>query len=46
MTGSNTANKFTKVSTSSPQNSSETVVNEEENVGVDRDIPRERSICP
>ena len=46
LTGSNTANKFTKASKSSLQNSPDTVINEEENVGVDRDIPRERYIYP
>ena len=35
-------NKITTVSKTSPQNSLETVANEAENIGLDREIPRER----
>ena len=38
--------KITKVSKTSPQINSETVANEEENIGLDREIPRERYISP
>ena len=38
--------EITKVSRTSPQNNSETVTNEEENIGRDREISRERYIFP
>ena len=38
------ADKITKVSRTSPQNSSETVTNEAENIGLDREILTERYI--
>ena len=38
--------KVTKVLTTSPQGNSETDTTEEENIRLDRDIPRERYICP
>ena len=44
-TGDFTGNKIA-ISKRSPQNSPETVTNEEENIGIDRDIPRERYISP
>ena len=40
-----TASKIA-ISKRSPQNSPETVTNEEENIGIDRDISRERYISP
>ena len=40
------ADKTTKVSKILPQNNLETVTNEEKNIGVDREIPRERYISP
>ena len=40
------ATETTKVSRTSPQNNSETVTNEEENIGRDREISRERYIFP
>ena len=40
------ATEITKVSRTSPQNNSETVTNEEENIGRDREISRERYIFP
>ena len=35
------ADKITKASRTSPQNNSEAVANEEENIGFDREMPRE-----
>ena len=40
------ATETTKVARTSPQNNSETVTNEEENIGRDREISRERYIFP
>ena len=40
------ADRITKVSRTSPQNSSETVESEAENIGFDRVIPKERYISP
>ena len=37
--GNKIADKNTKISTTSPQISSETVINETENIGLDREIP-------
>ena len=46
MIGNRIANKITRYSTSSPQNSLETVKSETENTGFDREIPKERYISP
>ena len=40
------ATEITKVSRTTRQNNSETVTNEEENIGRDREISRERYIFP
>ena len=42
MIGSKITNKITNVSRSAPQNNSGIVINEAENIGLDREIPRER----
>ena len=42
--GNRIADKITKVSRASPQNSSETVTNEEENIEHEREISNEREI--
>ena len=44
--GNKVADKITKVSRISPQNKLETVTNAEENVGLDREIPRARFMSP
>ena len=44
--GNKIVDKVTKVSRTSPQNSSETVTNETENIRLDRDIPKERYMSP
>ena len=44
--GNKIADKITKVSRTLPQNSSETFINETENIGNDRKIPKERYISP
>ena len=44
MIGHKISNKITKVSRNSPQNSSLTVEIETENIGFDREIPKERHI--
>ena len=44
--GNKVADKITKVSRISPQNKLETVTNAEENVGLDREIPRARFMFP
>ena len=44
--GSNFADKTEKVSRTSPQNNSETVTNEEENIGLDIKMYRERYLSP
>ena len=44
--GNKIADKITKVSTTSPQNNSETATNEEENIELDGEIPRERYVSP
>ena len=41
-----TANRITKASRTSPQNNSETVTNEAENIELDKEIPKERYISP
>ena len=42
--GNKTADKITKVSRALPQNISEAVTNKAENIGLDREIPKERYI--
>ena len=44
MIGNKIADKMTKVSKTLPNNSSETVTNETENVEQDKEIPKERYI--
>ena len=44
--GNKVADKITKVLRISPQNKLETVTNAEENVGLDREIPRARFMSP
>ena len=44
MIGNKIANKITKMSRNTPQNSSETVTKEAENIGLDREISKERYI--
>ena len=44
MIGNKNANKITKVPKTSPLRNSETVTNEEENIGLDREIHKERCI--
>ena len=46
LTGNKVADKITKVLRISPQNKLETVTNAEENVGLDREIPRARFMSP
>ena len=46
MIGNTSADKMTKVTRSSPQSNSQTVTNEAENIGLDREIPKERCISP
>ena len=41
--GNKIANKITKVSRTLPQNNSETITNETENIGLDREIPKEKT---
>ena len=41
-----TTDKITKVSIITPKNNSGTVTNEEKNIGLDREIPRERHTSP
>ena len=40
------ADKITKVSRTSPQNSSKSLKNETENIGIDREIPKEKHVSP
>ena len=44
--GNNIADKFTKVSRTLPQNSSDKVKSEAENIRLDTEIPKERYIFP
>ena len=44
--GNKSSYKITKVSKTSPYGNSETVTNEEENIGPDRDMPKKRYISP
>ena len=44
--GNKIADKRTKISRSSPQNSSETVESKTENIGFDREIPKEIIVSP
>ena len=44
--GNKIANKITKISRSSPQNSIETVKSETKIIAFDREIPKERHISP
>ena len=44
MIGNKIANKITKMSRNTPHNSSETVTKEAENIGLDREISKERYI--
>ena len=44
MIGNEIANKATEISRTSPQNTSGTVESETENIGFDREIPKERYI--
>ena len=44
--GSKIVDKITKVSGSLPQNNLETVESKTENIGFDREIPKERNISP
>ena len=44
MIGNEIANKATEISRTSPQNTSGTVESETENLGSDREIPKERYI--
>ena len=46
LTGNKIGNKITKVSRTLPQNSSRTVTNETENIGIDRKMLKERYISP
>ena len=46
MIGNKIADKITKVSRSSLQDSSETVKSETENIGIGRVMPKERYISP
>ena len=46
LTGNNNSDKITKVSRTSPQNSLVTVTNETENIGLEREIPKERYTSP
>ena len=46
LTGAKIADKITKVSKTSPQNSSETIESETENTGFDMEIAKERYISP
>ena len=46
LVGNKIAEKITNVSRTSPQNNSETVTSEKKNIGLDREIPRERYISP
>ena len=44
--GNKIPDKITKVWRTSPQNNSDTVTNEEENIGFDREKPKQRYISP
>ena len=44
--GNSIADEITNVSRTSPQNSSEAVTNEAKNIGIDREIPKERYVSP
>ena len=44
MIGNKIADKIINISWTSPKNNSETVTNEGENIGRDREIPRERYV--
>ena len=44
--GKKIADKITKVSSTSPQNSLEALANETENIGLVREIPKERYMSP
>ena len=46
LTGNKTGDKITKVSRTSLENNSEIVANKEEDIGFDREIPKERYISP
>ena len=46
LTGNRIVDKITKLSKTSPQNNLEKVTNEEENLGLDKEIPKERYISP
>ena len=46
LTGNKNSDKITKVSTISPQNSSVTVTNKTKNIGLEREIPKERYTFP
>ena len=46
MIGNKTVDKITKVCRTSPQNNSETVAYEIENIEHDKEIPKERYISP
>ena len=46
MIGNKIANKITKVSRTSTQNSLDAVKSKAENIGFDREIPKERNIFP
>ena len=46
MIGNKITNKITKLSRTLPQNSSGTVTNETENIGLGREISKERNISP
>ena len=46
MIGNKIADKITKVSRTSPQNTPETVESETEKIGFDREIPKQRYISP
>ena len=46
MIDNETADNITKVSRNSLHNNSKTVTNEEENIGIIREIPRERYVSP
>ena len=46
LTGNKVADKITKVSKTLPQSITETVTNEAESIGLDREIPKEKYIFP
>ena len=46
MIGNKIADKITKVSRTSPQNNSDTVTNEAENIRLERKISKKRNIFP